>query len=116
MVVELEKQRIVDRLTPETICDAINEGVKTHLAISQMHVSAARWTARGNLVITAGPTTSEKLLNSALVQIAYYAKKVLTIPINANTMARANVRWSRLLELTACVPYHYEHTISFPGL
>ena len=97
VVVELEKQRIVDRLTPEIICNAINEGVKTHPAISQVRVSAARWTARGNLVITAGPTTPEKLLNSALVQIAYYAKKILTIPIHANTTARANVRWSRLL-------------------
>ena len=60
-------------------------------------MSAARWTKHGNLVITAGPATSEKLLNSAITHITLFVKKTLNLSINTNTQARINIRWSRIL-------------------
>ena len=97
VVVDLEKHQIADRPHLSVICSAINEGLKTYPDVCQARVSAARWTACGNLVITAGPNTSEKLLNFAILYIALITKKALKLQINASTPTRANVRWSRIL-------------------
>ena len=102
VVVDLEKHQIADRPHPSVICSAINKGLKTYPDVCQARVSAARWTVRGNLVITAGPNTSEKLLNSAILYIALITKKALKLQINASTPTRANVRWSRIL--INCMP------------
>src|SRR6266446_803730 len=87
------------RPTPADICATIN----TTLALSnatQTHVSAARWTSKGNLVIWGGNTTSANQLNSALphfVEAIQSSISVLTsTPLHQAPTLRPNVKWSKL--------------------
>jgi hypothetical protein len=97
LVLDLGKVQISSRPPSANICNTINNGLANSLTHSQVHMSAARWTARGNLVITAGADTSQYQLNSALMHVASYAKKSLNIPGTAPTPIRANSRWSCIL-------------------
>jgi hypothetical protein len=97
LVLELGQAQIGSRPSPATICDTINKGLEGSLTHSQVHVSAVRWTVRGNLVITASADTSQYQLNSALMHVATYAKRSLNITQSIPTPIRANTRWSRIL-------------------
>lgn len=102
LVLELGQAQIGSRPSPATVCDTINKGLEGSLTHSQVHVSAVRWTVRGNLVITASADTSQYQLNSALMHVATYAKHSLNITQSIPTPIRANTRWSRIL--LNCVP------------
>ena len=86
------------RLTPTEICKALNR----ELAVGQynhIRIAATKWTACGNLVVTAGHTNSEHQLNTSLTFIALHLKNILgiTTPPNTTIPIRTNVKWSRLL-------------------
>jgi hypothetical protein len=82
------------------VCKFLNERLaqSTH---SQAHVSAARWTARGNLVLWGGPNNTLAHLSLALGFIS----KVLFDSFSASAsfspdsppQIRPNIRWSKLL-------------------
>src|ERR1700679_4285636 len=82
------------------VCKFLNERL-AQSAHSQVHVSAARWTARGNLVLWGGPNNTLALLSSALG----YISKALFDSFSASAFSspdtppqiRPNVRWSKLL-------------------
>jgi hypothetical protein len=96
-VVDLGKTGNNSRSPPIEICKSLNRelAASTH---SQVRIAAARWTVHGNLVITAGHTTSPHQLNSALTFIAFYLKNILGITADSsNIPIRTNIKWSRLL-------------------
>ena len=82
------------------VCKLLNERL-AQSDHSQAHVSAARWTARGNLVLWGGPNNTLAHLSSALGFIS----KVLFESFSASAFSapdsppqiRPNVRWSKLL-------------------
>jgi hypothetical protein len=82
---------------PAEICRTLNIQLKDKAAHTQVHISAIRWTVRGNLVITAGPNTSEHHLKTALPDIATILRLILKLPSKDSFQIRANVRWSRIL-------------------
>ncbi len=84
------------RRTPQEVVTHLN----TELADSSHPVtlSAARWTAKNNLVITAGPNTSAY----QLTQASHFLSDVLSTYLSHNSSplpvtSRENVKWSRLL-------------------
>ena len=87
------------RPTPAEICTTIN----TTLALSnatQTHVSAIRWTSKGNLVFWGGNTTTANQLNSTLPILAEALQtsfSVLTsIPLALAPTLHPNIKWSKL--------------------
>ncbi len=53
------------RLNPSDICATINLSLD-HSGSTQVRISAAKWTAKGNLVLWSGPNTSAPQLTNAL--------------------------------------------------
>ncbi|KAH9160165.1 hypothetical protein EDB89DRAFT_2082377 [Lactarius sanguifluus] len=90
-------QALAVRHSPAAICSHLNAalGPSPH----QVSLSAARWTAKNNLVVVAGPDTTAHHLASASHFITTALGAFLShdpsspIPI----ASRENVRWSRLL-------------------
>jgi hypothetical protein len=80
---------------PATLVPVCNEALISSAAHANVRVSAARWTAKGNLVLTAGPDTTLAQLTSAssLLTSAIQAH----LPSSPSCSSRANVRWSKLL-------------------
>ena len=96
-VLELKVQQPEAGPLPAEICRSLNSQLKDRPAHSQVHISAVRWTVRGNLVITAGPNTSEHHLKAALPDIASLLRFILGLPNKDSYQIRANTRWSRIL-------------------
>ncbi len=88
------------RPTPPELCADIN----TALIASdndQTHISATRWTARENLILTGGPnTTAQQLQNSTPLIRQHFASAYLSNdepdPISLPTI-RPNIKWSKIL-------------------
>lgn len=77
------------------VCDCINYALSSSPTHSQVHISAAKWTARGNLILTAGPRTDAPHLNAAL---DFISKSLGTLIRTDDPLPiRANVKWSRIL-------------------
>jgi hypothetical protein len=93
-VLEMGQAQITNRLPPMVICNSLNKELASS-PHSQVRIAAARWTMRGNLVITAGHATTSHHLNSALTYIAFYIKKTLDLTDTDTTKfpIRANVKW-----------------------
>src|SRR5712672_2838610 len=82
-----------DRPPVETICKNINNDLATS-SHSAVRLIAAKWTAKGNLILTGDTSTSLNVLLPAANHIAaiigaWFAK---TTP-----KARANIKWSKIL-------------------
>ncbi|KAF8265404.1 hypothetical protein EI94DRAFT_1702534 [Lactarius quietus] len=60
----------------------------------QVHISATRWTARDNVILTGGPNTSAQHLQQAAPIISQHFGN--TYPLYPPTI-RPNVKWSKLL-------------------
>ncbi|KAH9009321.1 hypothetical protein EDB84DRAFT_1571292 [Lactarius hengduanensis] len=86
------------RPTPAQICEGINSALE-HAQNDQARVSAARWTARDNLVLTGSPNTSAQSLKLATPTIrqhfseSFPASHVILPPLSV----RPNVKWSKIL-------------------
>ena len=77
----------------ETICKNINNDLATS-SHSAVHLIAAKWTAKGNLILTGDTSTSLNVLLPAANHIAAIigARFAKTTP-----KARANIKWSKIL-------------------
>ena len=94
----MSRVQVDSRLPPTDICKNLNKDLAAS-AHNQVHISAVKWTVRGNLVITASHSNSEHQLNAALTIIAFFLKNILgfTTATNTTIPIRTNVKWSRLL-------------------
>jgi hypothetical protein len=86
------------RPRPVDICTTLNIAL-TASPHNHVHISAVRWTAKGNLVVTGGHTASEQQLQLATPIIT---KAFTDAYSNAETpfsapLTRANVKWSKIL-------------------
>ncbi|KAH9011782.1 hypothetical protein EDB83DRAFT_2530172 [Lactarius deliciosus] len=85
------------RHSPATICSHLNAALAP--SPHQVTLSAARWTAKNNLVVVAGPDTSAYHLSNTShfisTTLASFLSQSLDRPLSIS--ARENVRWSRLL-------------------
>ncbi|KAF8500134.1 hypothetical protein F5888DRAFT_1632943 [Russula emetica] len=87
------------RPTPADICVTINNSLDRSNT-TQVRISAARWTAKGNLVIWGGANTTAPQLSTILPQVA----EILAVPFAALSQSspssprplRPNVKWSKL--------------------
>jgi len=82
-----------DRPPVETICKNINNDLATS-SHSTVHLIAAKWTAKGNLILTGDASTSLNVLLPATSHIATIigARFAKTTP-----KTRANIKWSKIL-------------------
>jgi hypothetical protein len=86
-----------DRVKLETICCALNEGLG-RISPPQVQLAAVRWTAKGNLVVTGGPSSSPQ----SLQMVAPHINAILTLTLKLPSTSlisqpRANVKWSKIL-------------------
>ncbi|KAF8265032.1 hypothetical protein EI94DRAFT_1804971 [Lactarius quietus] len=93
---KLQNDTQVVKRTPLEITEFLNAVL--HGSTHQVTLSAARWTAKNNLVLTAGPDTTAHHLNMASHFISaslgpFLSPSPTPIPISS----RENVRWSRIL-------------------
>ena len=51
------KNNAEDRPKPELVCQTLNEGL-SKISPPQVQLAAVRWTAKGNLVVTGGPSAT----------------------------------------------------------
>ncbi|KAI9510809.1 hypothetical protein F5148DRAFT_1330850 [Russula earlei] len=87
------------RPNPADICATINSALRS-TNNNQVHVSAARWTQKGNLVIWGGPNTTAHNLMTSLPAIS----EALQASLSVNSISapqepppvRPNVKWSKL--------------------
>jgi hypothetical protein len=94
-VLEMNGTQIQNRPRPADICELFNKQLLAS-PYPQVSISAAKWNTRGNLIITAGPTTSAQQLNKVLPYLLKTLKA--SIPEQGTSItARANVKWSRIL-------------------
>jgi hypothetical protein len=86
------------RPRPGPICDGINEALSSS-PHHQIKLSAARWTAKGNLILTGGPQVTAQQLTTAHSFISSAIAGVLADHVNIHSPPpiRANVKWSKLL-------------------
>ena len=85
--------------TPSEICATINAALD-RTNPTQVHASAARWTAKGNLVIWGGANTTAHQLTTTLPHFTETLQVTLSAladkaPISPPTV-RHNVKWSKL--------------------
>ena len=84
------------RPRPEYICDTLNKKLG-EVTPPQAQLAAARWTAKGNLVITAGPASTPASLLSAAPHINAILSTTLKLTSHSPfTQPRANVKWSKI--------------------
>ena len=86
-----------DQVKPVHLCSAINQGLR-NISPPQVELAAIRWTAKGNLVVTGGPTSTPHTLQLAAPHISNIISTTLSLPSN-HTLAQpwANVKWSKIL-------------------
>jgi hypothetical protein len=87
------------RPRPEDICATINAAFD-HTNPTQVRMSAARWTAKGNLIIWGGANTTASQLTTALPHISEAMQSSLSplsdsAPQSPPTI-RHNTKWSKL--------------------
>ena len=86
-----------DRVKPINLCYALNQGLRT-ISPPQVELAAIRWTAKGNLVITGGPSATPHTLQLAAPHISTILPNILSLPIDHSiSHPRANVKWSKIL-------------------
>jgi hypothetical protein len=81
---------------PEEICELLNRKLG-EITLTQARLAAARWTAKGNLVVMGTHTTTPASLQTAAPYISSIISCTLQIAKD-NTIphTRANVRWSKI--------------------
>ncbi|KAH9954480.1 hypothetical protein BC827DRAFT_1272622 [Russula dissimulans] len=83
--------------SPALISATLNAQLPS-LYSQKVHIAAVHWTAKGNLIVTAGPSTPSKILYEASPHIAQALHKGLRQAPSAPTPpVRPNVRWSKVL-------------------
>jgi len=98
LVVDLAHLEFPDgnRPRPENICEVLNKKLG-EVSPPQAQLAAVRWTAKGNLIITAGPSSSPVSLLSAAPHINAILATTLKLPSHSPfTQPRANIKWSKI--------------------
>ena len=81
---------------PELICETLNKKLR-EVSLPQVQLAAVRWTAKGNLIITAGPSSTPVSLLSAAPHINAILTTTLQLPSHSPfTQPRANIKWSKI--------------------
>ena len=84
------------RPRPELICETLNKKLG-EVSPPQVQLAAARWTAKGNLIITAGPSSTPVSLLSAAPHINAILSTTLQLSSHSPfTQPRANTKWSKI--------------------
>ena len=84
------------RPRPELICETLNKKLG-EVSPPQVQLAAVRWTAKGNLIITAGPSSTPVSLLSAAPHINAILTTTLQLPSHSPfTQPRANIKWSKI--------------------
>jgi hypothetical protein len=87
------------RPTPADLCSTLNAALD-HSASTQVRLSAARWTGKGNLVLWGSTSTTAPQLNNALPQLTEVLQTSLSAMAQSAPQSpptvRHNVKWSRL--------------------
>jgi len=86
-----------NRQRPEAICEALNSGISKIAGYAPMQFVAARWTAKGNLVLTAGPSTPLHFLCQNTTNISKLVAQTLQLPLLSPPIVRTNTKWSKIL-------------------
>lgn len=83
---------------PHTICVTVNK-VLSRSKHSQVHILAAKWMARDNIILTGGATNSLKQLLAAKVIIrqGLYSRLPFLSPQTNPLPITANMKWSKIL-------------------
>lgn len=83
---------------PAEICTTINNALNI-TPHNQVHVSAVRWTAKGNLIITGGHMIMAHQLQLIFPIIAKALTEAYSSPVTPLTapLTHANVKWSKVL-------------------
>lgn len=82
--------------------ECINTGL-TKPDYTSIRITAAQWTAKGNLVLTASLTTTHQHLNTAALEIRHLAMTIQKRPKIISHInfilptVRPNVKWARIL-------------------
>ena len=86
-----------NRVKLEVLCLSLNEKLG-QLSPPQVQLAAVRWTAKGNLIITGGPTSTPQSLQAAAPHISAILPSLLPhITSTHFPQPRANVKWSKIL-------------------
>ncbi|KAI0280452.1 hypothetical protein BC826DRAFT_1149386 [Russula brevipes] len=88
------------RMSGHSLCEDVNKHLSTTKVYTAVQVSAARWTSKGNLVLTAAHTVTQQQLNFA----SAYIKKVIGTSLDRHAphlkltepIIRATVKWSKI--------------------
>ena len=87
---------VESRPRPELICETLNKKLG-EVSPPQVQLAAVRWTAKGNLIITAGPSSTPVSLLSAAPHINAILTTTLQLSSHSPfTQPRANIKWSKI--------------------
>ena len=81
----------------EVICELLNSGISKVAGYAPMQFVAARWTAKGNLVLTASTNTPLHFLRQNTTTISKLVVQTLQLPLPSTPVMRTNTKWSKLL-------------------
>ncbi|KAH9032048.1 hypothetical protein EDB85DRAFT_2145799 [Lactarius pseudohatsudake] len=97
IIARITSEDPANRPPPHTLCNTINEDLKSG-SHSCVHISSARWTTKGNLVLTGGHANTLKQLLSARNKISNSLTAKFPNIHKRSTALRieANIRWSKI--------------------
>ena len=73
------------------------ETLAAHPTYADIKVSAAKWTPKGNLIVFGGPDTPQDRLLATSHILTSAISAQLAVPGSSRILARANVKWSKVL-------------------
>ena len=86
-----------DWVKPTFLCRTLNEGLAS-ISSPQVQLATVRWTAKGNLVVTGGPSATPHSLQLAAPHISNILHTSLSLPSSTSiSQPRANAKWSKIL-------------------
>jgi hypothetical protein len=81
----------------DKVCDIITKALNNS-PFQQVQIAAARWTAKGNLIVTGGHTVTAQILHTTSHLISEAIAKAFKMPTDSPPPpTRANVKWFKLL-------------------
>jgi hypothetical protein len=84
------------RPRPEVICEVINKRIGEESSVP-IQLAGVRWTAKGNLIVTGGPTVTPHALLASAPYISKILAKSFQLPASTPLpAARANTKWSKI--------------------
>jgi len=83
-------------MAPAVLVSVCNDALVTAPHHTNVQISAARWTPKGNLVVIGGPATSIAQLKDATHILTTAIQSTLK-ELTTSLASRANVKWSKLL-------------------